>query len=111
MRGATAKALRRQARLLTEGAPAKAYLSRQHQKSREVTTSKEVKAPASGPDGFSRVVKGVRKFFVREKKILRVSSEEIRLDPASTKGMYKMLKRNRRRVVPDLAMVIMERGL
>lgn len=96
---------------MTEGAPAKAYLSRQHSKTREVRRSVEVKTPVAGEKVFTRVINRVTKFFKKEITKLRVSSEEIRLDPASTKGFYRMLKRNRRRVIPDLAIMLSEKGI
>lgn len=94
MRGATAKALRRRARAATEGAPAKAYLSRQHVRTREVEQEVEHDGPVEGETKVrTRIVNGVMKFLKLEKKTLRVTSTEVRLDPASTKGYYKHLKR------------------
>lgn len=72
MRGKVAKALRRQARLMTQGAPSVAYLERGH------TTLK----PTTYIDNRG----------VEQKGTVRTVTTEVRLDPASTKGAYRQLK-------------------
>lgn len=97
MRGTVAKALRRQARAETEGKPAKAYLSKQHVKRREIKTEVEVDDADKGKKGiFSKAINGVRKLFRTERQVIRVTSEQIRVDPASTRGRYLELKRARK---------------
>lgn len=97
MRGTKAKALRRLARAATEGAPAKAYLSRRHDKKR----AKQAVTPVldgedlRGKKTMVKVVNGIRKLFKRETETYQVRSEEVRLDPASTHGYYKRLKTRR----------------
>ena len=73
MRGKVAKALRRQARAATEGQPEVAYLSRGHV--REVPTSYTDK-------------RGVLQFGTK-----RITTTEVWLDPNSTKGHYRQLKK------------------
>lgn len=68
MRGATAKALRRSAKAATVGAPAVRY---QHEKR---TTQREVKGQQ-----------------------VRITTTTVVLDPASTKGAYRALKRKLKR--------------
>lgn len=68
MRGATAKALRRQARAATEGAPEVRFM---HEKR---TTQRGVKGQQ-----------------------VRVTTTTVVLDPASTKGAYRALKRKLKR--------------
>lgn len=87
MRGKVAKALRRQARAATEGAPEAAYLSRQHVKEKLVPVINKI-------TGLPEFEKG--KFGARGKPLLqkaRIITEEVRLDPNSTKGHYRQLKR------------------
>lgn len=76
MRGTVAKALRRQARATTEGNPAVAYLSRGHVK----------EVPTTYTDKRGVEQKGTR----------RITTTEVRLDPDSTKGKYRELKRARK---------------
>lgn len=91
MRGKVCKALRRQARAETEGNPAVAYLSRQGRRERVV--ERTVEARAGEPGAFSRAVRGVRRWFKKVPQKIRITSEEIRLDPNSTKGRYRWLKK------------------
>lgn len=88
MRGKLAKALRRQARAVTEGAPAKAYLSRQHERTIEVPVRDKHGrlVPESAALGSKTVMQRVK-----------VSSYEMRLDVNFTHGAYKALKRQLRR--------------
>lgn len=65
MRGKVAKALRRQARAATQGAPERAYLTRNHTRTKELSDGRHVK----------------------------FTTQEQRLDPESTQGYYKQLKK------------------
>lgn len=94
MRGAKAKALRRLARKATEGAPSRAYFSRQHTRTRVVKSVVEAKPEEKG---FLKLVGGAIKRMKRVERTVRVTSEEMRLDPVSTKGFYKHLKRKLKR--------------
>ena len=91
MRGTVAKALRRQARAATEGMPAKAYVSRHH--SRDKVVKNAVPAEAS-EKGFFKLVNGIKRWMKTEQQIMRTTTEEVRLDPKSTRGTYVALKRD-----------------
>lgn len=76
MNGKKAKALRREAKAATEGQPAQAYLSKQFQKVKDVKVLDE------------KTQKPV-------KQKVRITTTSIKLDPASTKGAYRLLKKGR----------------
>lgn len=83
MNGRTAKALRREAKAATQGAPERAYLERKHSRNKKVPKRNKLGDVVKDANGKPVMIE------------VRITATEQRLDPTSTKGYYRQLKRKK----------------